>query len=114
MTRFVILRLHADVWMARRKLAHSVLHRFLHEVEPLPAGVKLVLVGAFEVQQVTDDLCKDADVREVTVQQHGNRFMFTVSAPYLYKGCQQPALQSCLTLIMENRDLVSSSECSRM
>ena len=70
-----------------KKLAHSVLHRFLHKVEPLPAGVKLVLVGAFEVQKVTNDLFKDTDAREVTVRQHGNCFMFTVSAASLYKGC---------------------------
>ena len=70
------------LWFACRRLdaskkpAHSVLHRFLHEVEPLPAGVELVLVGAFEVQQVTDDLYKDAGAREVTAQQHGNHFIF--------------------------------------
>lgn len=40
----------------RLKVTHSVLHWFLDEVEALPARVKLVFVGAFEVQKVANDL----------------------------------------------------------
>lgn len=40
----------------RSDFSHSVLHGFLDEVEALPARVELVLVGAFEVQQVAYDL----------------------------------------------------------
>lgn len=36
--------------------SYSVLHWLLHEVEALPARVELVLVRAFEVQQVANDL----------------------------------------------------------
>lgn len=38
------------------KISHPVFHWFLHKVEALPAGVKLVLVRTFEMQQVADDL----------------------------------------------------------
>lgn len=37
-------------------MSHSVFHGFLHKVEALPPGVKLVFMRAFEMQQVTDDL----------------------------------------------------------
>jgi len=37
-------------------MSHSVFHRFLHKVEALPAGVKLMLVRTFEVQEVADNL----------------------------------------------------------
>lgn len=38
------------------KISHPVFHWFLHKVEALPAGVKLMLVRTFEMQQVADDL----------------------------------------------------------
>lgn len=36
--------------------SHPVFHWFLHKVEALPAGVKLMFVRTFEVQQVADNL----------------------------------------------------------
>lgn len=42
--------------LLERDFSHSVLHRFLDEVEALPARVELVLVWSFEVQQVANDL----------------------------------------------------------
>lgn len=45
----------APVWRSSY-IAHPVLHGLLDQVEALPARVKLLFVGAFEVQQVTDDL----------------------------------------------------------
>lgn len=65
-----------------------------------------MLVRASEVQQVADDLHKDADTRS-----HAGR-MGIVS----WQSSQTlvSLKHSSSTLIMENRDLVSSSECSRM
>lgn len=37
-------------------MSHPVFHWLLHKVEALPAGVELMFVRAFEVQQVTDNL----------------------------------------------------------
>lgn len=45
----------APVWRPSY-ISHPVLHGLLDQVEALPARVKLLFVGAFEVQQVTDDL----------------------------------------------------------
>lgn len=38
------------------QISHSVFHWFLHKIEALPAGVKLMFVRTFEVQQVADNL----------------------------------------------------------
>lgn len=49
------IRKHFSYYM-KCSVTHSVLHRFLNQSETLPTRVKLMLVGAFKMHEVTDYL----------------------------------------------------------
>lgn len=75
--------------------SYSVLHWLLHEVEALPARVELVLVRAFEVQQVANDL-EDWE-QEIFISRAEGTTCFEEKSLGQQRAAQ-PALQTASTI----------------